>query len=66
MHTDVVNMIKKIAPEKIIYISCNPTTQARDCELLMDMYLIEYVQPVDMFPQTYHIETVAKLTLLMK
>jgi 23S rRNA (uracil1939-C5)-methyltransferase len=59
MHTDVIEMIKSLAPKVISYISCNPTTQARDCELLSDMYSVEYIQPVDMFPQTYHIETVA-------
>ncbi len=61
MHEDVVRTILEVAPERISYVSCNPTTQARDCALLAEKYHIEYVQPVDMFPQTYHIETVAKL-----
>ncbi len=61
MHQDVLRHILAVAPERIAYVSCNPTTQARDCGLLADAYDVEYVQPVDMFPQTYHIETVARL-----
>jgi 23S rRNA (uracil1939-C5)-methyltransferase len=61
MHEDVVRRILELEPERISYVSCNPTTQARDCALLAEKYDVEYVQPVDMFPQTYHIETVAKL-----
>ncbi len=61
MHEDVVRTILELAPERISYVSCNPTTQARDCALLAERYTIEYVQPVDMFPQTYHVETVASL-----
>ncbi len=63
MHQDVVDALLERRPRAIVYISCNPTTQARDCELLSVAYDVEYVQPVDMFPQTYHIETVARLTL---
>ncbi|WP_457565335.1 23S rRNA (uracil(1939)-C(5))-methyltransferase RlmD [Caldithrix abyssi] len=61
MHEKVVRMIKDIAPQTIVYISCNPTTLARDLKILSDRYRIEKVQPVDMFPQTYHIETVVQL-----
>ena len=61
MHTDVIREILKLAPERIAYISCNPATQARDVELLSEGYELLDLQPVDMFPQTYHIECVAKL-----
>ena len=46
---------------KIIYISCNPSTQARDIELLSEKYKVARVQPIDMFPQTYHVESIALL-----
>lgn len=62
MHTDVVEALLERRPRRIAYVSCNPTTQARDCELLAEAYDVDYVQPVDMFPQTYHIETVARLS----
>ena len=62
LHTNVVESLLRLAPDRICYVSCNPTTQARDCELLAKTYTIDYVQPIDMFPQTYHIETVARLT----
>ena len=61
MHEDVVRTLLRFGPERISYVSCNPTTQARDCSILSEDYTVEYVQPVDMFPQTYHIETVARL-----
>lgn len=61
MHPDVVKQIMKLAPERISYISCNPATQARDLAMLKEMYEVKRVQPVDMFPQTYHIECVAEL-----
>ncbi len=61
MHEDVIEVIKKASPQKIVYVSCNPATQARDISLLADMYeLIDY-QAVDMFPQTYHVENVVLL-----
>jgi 23S rRNA (uracil1939-C5)-methyltransferase len=61
MHGDVVNEILELAPERISYISCNPATQARDIEIMSEKYTVEALQPVDMFPQTWHIECVAKL-----
>jgi 23S rRNA (uracil1939-C5)-methyltransferase len=51
----------KIAPQRIVYVSCNPATQARDLAILKDEYKIEKVQPVDMFPQTHHVENVVLL-----
>ena len=63
MHVKVVDFICKLKPEKIVCISCNPSTLARDISILKDVYKIEIVQPVDMFPQTYHIETVVKMKL---
>ncbi|MCD6354865.1 MAG: 23S rRNA (uracil(1939)-C(5))-methyltransferase RlmD [Prolixibacteraceae bacterium] len=61
MHADVVEMIRNILPEKIIYVSCNPATQARDMALLDELYKVTRVQPVDMFPQTHHVENVVLL-----
>ena len=61
MHDDVVNRILEIAPEKIVYVSCNPATQARDLNLLDVKYEVIKIQPVDMFPQTHHVENVALL-----
>lgn len=61
MHADVVNQILNVAPHKIVYVSCNSATQARDLALLNDMYSITKVQPVDMFPQTHHVENVVLL-----
>ena len=58
MHPKVVAQILKAAPEKIVYVSCNPATQARDVALLDEQYEIMKVQPVDMFPQTHHVENV--------
>ena len=61
MHTDVVDTILFAAPRRIVYVSCNPATQARDLALLDADYRIEAVQPVDMFPQTHHVENVVLL-----
>lgn len=63
MHEDVVNVILRTAPRRIIYVSCNPATQARDLALLDEKYAIDEVQPVDMFPHTQHVENVVKLSL---
>lgn len=63
MHPDVVAQLLEIKAEKIVYVSCNPATQARDISLLSTIYSVEKVQPVDMFPQTQHVENVALLRL---
>lgn len=63
MHQDVVDMLLKIEAKKIVYVSCNPATQARDIALLDAKYKVTKVQPVDMFPQTHHVENVALLEL---
>lgn len=61
MHEDVVKSILSAAPDKIVYISCNPSTQARDVSLLSENYTITRMQPVDMFPHTHHVENVILL-----
>ncbi len=63
MHPKVVEEILGIGPEKIVYVSCNPATQARDVKALAARYELLQLQPVDMFPHTYHIENVARLVL---
>lgn len=63
MHEKLVNKLLEIAAPKIVYVSCNTATQARDIALLSEKYQVEKVQPVDMFPHTHHIESVALLTL---
>jgi 23S rRNA (uracil1939-C5)-methyltransferase len=57
----VVKVILKAAPDKIVYVSCNPSTQARDILLMSAGYEVERVQPVDMFPHTHHVENVVLL-----
>jgi 23S rRNA (uracil1939-C5)-methyltransferase len=61
MHEDVVKVIAAAAPDRIVYVSCNPATQARDINLLSADYEIKRVQPVDMFPHTHHVENVVLL-----
>ncbi len=61
MHERVVRTIMDVGPEKIVYVSCNPATQARDIALLTEQYLLETCQPVDMFPHTQHVENIALL-----
>ncbi|SHE46858.1 23S rRNA (uracil(1939)-C(5))-methyltransferase RlmD [Dysgonomonas macrotermitis] len=61
MHEDVVNVILFAEPERIVYVSCNPATQARDLNLLDEKYKVIKVQPVDMFPHTHHVENVVLL-----
>lgn len=63
MHEDVVNVILNAAPKRVVYVSCNPATQARDLQLLDAKYRVEKVQPVDMFPHTQHVENVVCLAL---
>ena len=63
MHEDVVKVILNALPKRIVYVSCNPATQARDLQLLDAKYKVDAVQPVDMFPHTHHVENVVKLTL---
>lgn len=63
MHTDVVNVILEAEPNRIVYVSCNPATQARDLALLDSKYTVEAIQPVDMFPHTHHVENVVRLEL---
>lgn len=63
MHEDVCKVMLEAAPQRIVYVSCNPATQARDLKILSEKYSITAVQPVDMFPQTVHVENVAKLEL---
>lgn len=61
MHADVVKVILNAAPQRIVYVSCNPATQARDLQLLDAQYRVVQVQPVDMFPHTPHVENVVLL-----
>ena len=63
MHQDVVNVILEAEPKVLVYVSCNPATQARDLELLDAKYRVTDVQPVDMFPHTHHVENVVRLEL---
>ena len=64
MHQKVVEQILKLAPERIVYVSCNSATQARDLALMKDMYRVVKILPVDMFPQTHHVENIALLELI--
>jgi 23S rRNA (uracil1939-C5)-methyltransferase len=61
MHKDVVKQVLALLPERIVYVSCNPSTLARDLNLLKEAYQVLEVQPVDLFPHTFHVESVAKL-----
>jgi len=61
MHKDVLKQVVQTAPRRIVYVSCNPATLARDISVLKDDYRVAEVQPVDMFPHTWHIESVARL-----
>lgn len=63
MHENVVKVILETAPGRIVYVSCNPATQARDLALLDRLYKVDAIQPVDMFPHTAHVENVVRLSL---
>lgn len=63
MHEKVVEQLLSMSPRKIIYVSCNPATQARDLALLASKYKVSRIQPVDMFPHTQHVENIAELVL---
>jgi 23S rRNA (uracil1939-C5)-methyltransferase len=63
LHNKLVNKLLEISSPKIIYVSCNVSTQARDLQLMNEKYFVEKIQPVDMFPHTHHIESVALMTL---
>jgi 23S rRNA (uracil1939-C5)-methyltransferase len=61
MHEEVIKIIAGAAAERIVYVSCNPSTQSRDIQLLSEGYYVDAVQPVDMFPHTHHVENVVLL-----
>ena len=61
MHKKVVRQVLDMQPPRIVYVSCNPATLARDLEMMKEHYRVREVQPVDMFPHTFHIESVARL-----
>ena len=63
VHKNLLDHLLELEVPKIVYVSCNPMTQARDCKILEDKYEIESLRPVDMFPQTYHIESIGVLKL---
>ena len=65
MHKDVVQQILNISPSKVVYVSCNSATQARDLALMKEMYKVDKVQPVDMFPQTHHVENIVLLKKIL-
>lgn len=63
MHEQIIETILKVRPRILIYVSCNPATQARDIALLKESYAVKTIQPVDMFPNTYHVENICALEL---
>jgi 23S rRNA (uracil1939-C5)-methyltransferase len=63
MHEDVVKKLLELKANRIVYVSCNPATQARDIALMQELYEVKEVQPVDMFPHTHHVENIALLEL---
>jgi 23S rRNA (uracil1939-C5)-methyltransferase len=63
VHPDVIRELMRLRPRQIVYVSCKPSTQARDLAMLAQEYTVERIQPVDMFPQTFHIESVVDLRL---
>lgn len=63
MHKEVVEQILNVQPKRIVYVSCNSATQARDLQLMEALYQVDISQAVDMFPQTHHVENVVCLSL---
>ena len=63
MHPSVVKMLNEVKADRIVYVSCNPATQARDIAELSELYEVVEFQPVDMFPHTHHVENVVLLKL---
>ena len=63
MHEDVIQRLLSIKAKTIIYVSCNPATQARDLAMLTQAYQLDVVQPIDMFPHTHHVENIVRLIL---
>ena len=63
MHPSVVDMLNMVQANRIVYVSCNPATQARDISVLSELYKVETFQPVDMFPHTHHVENIVLLKL---
>ena len=59
----LLETLLKVKPKRIVYVSCNPSTLAKDISVLAPLYKMEYIQPVDMFPQTSHVECVSRLVL---
>ena len=62
MHKDVIKQVLELSADRMVYVSCNPATMARDLQMMQEIYRLEEVQPVDMFPHTHHVEAVARLT----
>ena len=61
LHQNVIDVLRQVNPQKIVYVSCNPATQARDLGLLSDLYEITHVQAIDMFPHTHHVENIVRI-----
>lgn len=64
MHKSLIELILQVGAKRLVYVSCNPSSQARDCELLSEKYRLKKVLPFDMFPHTYHIEAIAEMELI--
>ncbi len=63
IHQTLLEHLLTVAPKRLVYVSCNPATQARDCAILAARYDVTHIQPVDMFPHTFHVESIARLDL---
>ena len=59
---DTLDAIMTLSPDRLVYVSCDPSTLVRDCKLLEETYTVELIQPVDMFAQTYHVEAIILMT----